>query len=71
MIEEFKKIKLIIEYIDEEECVHIHKTGLFNCDDCKNLEECFINVKNTYYDKLNYNFVESIGYGGYESSDEF
>ena len=66
-----EKKNLIIEYISEEECVYMCKNGLFNCYDCNNLNECYMNAETKYNDELNRCFAESVTYGGYDTAEEF
>lgn len=71
MTELFEKRKLIMEYTSEEECACICKRGLFDCDICGYLEECYANAEIERNDEFNYSLAEAINYGGYESAEEF
>ena len=71
MNEKNEKIKLIIEYITEEDCGCICEQGLFNCNVCSKLEDCYIKAEVKCNDDYNYTFAESIDYGGYQTEEEF
>lgn len=65
-----KKI-LIMEYIFEKDCIRICENGLFNCDFCCHMEDCYMKAKIECNENSNYILAEGINYGGYESAKEF
>ncbi len=71
MNEKNEKIKLIIEYTTEEDCSCICEQGLFNCDICSKLEDCYIKAEVKCNDDCNCTFAESVDYGGYQTEEEF
>lgn len=68
-----EKKNLIIEYIDEEDCVRVHKEDLYNCEVCEHFNECYEKAQNEEIEFDNYSndFAKTINYGGYETAEEF
>lgn len=64
---EEEKIELIKEYISEEECEYEYDSGLFECESCSCLEECYMKS----CERCNLEFAESIRYGGCSTEEEF
>lgn len=67
---------LIMEHIDEEECIDVCKTNLYRCETCCYLKKCYAKAKNKNgaiknNDDLDYDFAEAINYGGYKTADDF
>ena len=71
MDEIFEKRELIMEYIDEEECIHMCTNRLYDCYICDHLEECYENAEIEQNDEMNYVYAEAVNYGGYESAENF
>lgn len=66
-----EKINLIKEYIDEEECILIRGSGLFDCCGCVHFEECYIKAENECNNDINHATAYAINYGGYETEEDF
>jgi hypothetical protein len=66
-----EKKKLITEYIAEEDCICMCEQGLFNCDVCGKLDECYAKAEIECNDDYNDSFAESIDYGGYKTEEDF
>lgn len=66
-----ENIDLIKEYISEEECRYICFEKLFNCDNCANYEECYLEAEIKCNDDFNNVFAKSVDYGGYNNQDDF
>lgn len=59
--------RLIIEYISEDECDSMCDDEVFNCEECSCREECYMKS----CERCNMEFAEMVGYGGYNTIDEF
>lgn len=71
MNEKNKKKRLIVEYVDEEDCNFTCEQELFNCDDCNKFGKCHAKSEIEYNDDDNDVFVELVNYGGYETAEDF
>lgn len=58
---------LITDYISERECTDDLIGNDYDCVNCGNIEECYMEANSRCYSE----FAESINYGGYDSEDEF
>lgn len=59
------KKEVMGNFIRDYLCQCEYKT--FDCIQCKNIEECYMDATQ----KCNEEYAESIGFGGYNSADEF
>lgn len=58
---------LITDYISERECTDDLIGNDYDCVNCGNIEECYMEANS----RCNNEWAESINYGGYDSEDEF
>lgn len=64
-----EKLELIKDYITEYECDYLYDSdnGLFDCNSCSNLEECYIKAQI----KCDVEFAEDMDFCGYNTAEDF
>ena len=62
-----EKKNLIKNHITKEECEYICDDTVFDCASCSCLDECYLKTCT----RSNEDFASSIGYGGYNTEEEF